>query len=101
VTGIIFIVWISFFFAKLRVPTQVIIPSPRAETAQERVDKILEDAQYGVELQTTDSGPTTDAESLTSESLVPGSLTPGISPDVSPKTDDWSADLYRTIPRVE
>jgi hypothetical protein len=79
VTGLIFFVWIMFFFAKLNTPTIVTVPADLPQTAQEQVDKILEEAKYGVPA----------ADPAPSEISSPSS------------TDDWSADLYKNSGEVQ
>lgn len=56
VTGIIFFIWLMFFFAKLNTPTRVIIPAESPVSAQEEVDRILEEAQLGISPEIQDAG---------------------------------------------
>jgi hypothetical protein len=104
VTGIIFLVWLGFFFAKLSKPTLVIIPPAAADSAQFQVDKILQDAQLGLgdfgatqDTKTQDTGlpHTLDSGPVDSEVLYPTSSNP-----TSPSSPDPAADLRALFPRV-
>lgn len=101
VTGIIFLVWLGFFFAKLSKPTLVIIPPAATESTQSQVDKILQDAQFGLGGEVSaESGQTSDLQ--TSDSLAP--LVDRQTSDEESPTEqrtDPAADLRALFPRIQ
>lgn len=78
-TGLIFVIWLFFFFAHLSQPNVVLVPAdaPTNESAQDTVDRILEDSQQ-----------------FTTEPLDTRAQ------DTPPATEDTAADLHNLLPPV-